>query len=55
MLEQAQKRRLQVCQELLRYKSDESVQEEQLAAEKENQKAVSTRLSDLGNAQTECE
>ena len=55
MLEQVQVRRSEVCQKLLKFKSDESVQEEQLDAERAKLKAVEGRLADLAASQTECE
>lgn len=55
MLEQAQVRRSEVCQRLLKIKSDESVQAEQLAAEAEKLAAVKARLHDLALSQTGCE
>lgn len=55
MLEQVQVRRSEVCQKLLKFKSDESVQEEQLEAERAKLKAVEGRLADLAASQTECE
>lgn len=55
MLEQAQLRRSEVCQRLLKIKSDESVQEEQLAAELKKLAAVNARLEELELSQTRCE
>ena len=55
MLEQVQVRRSEVCQKLLKFKSDESVQEEQLEAERAKLKAMEGRLADLAASQTECE
>jgi len=52
MLEQAQIRRSEVCRRLLKIKSDESVQEEQLAAELVKLAAVKERLHDLELSQT---
>ncbi len=55
MLEQVQMRRLEVCQKLLKHKSDESAQEEQLLAEQEKLEQVQARLESLALAQTEGE
>ena len=55
MLEQVQVRRSEVCQRLLRYKSDESVQDEQLAVERKKMAAAAERLTELSLLQTECE
>ncbi len=55
MLEQVQVRRSEVCQKLLKFKSDESVQEEQLEAERARLKKVEERLAELAASQTECE
>lgn len=55
MLEQVQVRRSEVCQRLLKYKSDESVQDEQLAAEGQKLTEAEERLSELSLLQTECE
>lgn len=55
MLEQVQVRRSEVVQKLLRYKSDESVQDEQIRAEQEKLREATLRLESLGVAQTECE
>lgn len=55
MLEQAQLRRSEVCQRLLKIKSDESVQEEQLSAELKKLAAVQERQKELGLSQTRCE
>ena len=55
MLEQVQVRRSEVCQKLLKFKSDESVQEEQLETERAKLQAVEERLEKLAAAQTECE
>ena len=55
MLEQVQVRRSEVVQKLLKFKSDESVQDEQIQAEQQKLKEASERLDALGIAQTECE
>lgn len=55
MLEQVQVRRSEVCQRLLKYKSDESSQEEQLEAERKKLQEVEERLAELMVSQTECE
>lgn len=47
MLEQVQVRRSEVLQKLLKFKSDESVQEEQSRAEKDKLDAVDARLGEL--------
>lgn len=55
MLEQVQVRRSEVCQRLLKYKSDESAQEEQLETELKKLHEVEERLSALAAAQTDSE
>lgn len=55
MLEQVQVRRSEVCQKLLKSKSDESVQEEQLKAEQASLEAINSRLSQLQLNQEEGE
>ncbi len=55
MLEQVQVRRSEVCQKILKIKSDESVQEEQLIVETKKLDDVNARLQDLALAQTQCE
>ncbi len=55
MLEQIQVRRSEVCQRLLRSKSDESAQEELLLAEQEKRKQSDQRMAELLTAQTVCE
>ena len=55
MLEQVQVRRSEVCQKLLKFKSDESVQDEQLDAERKKLAETRARLEALELAQTECE
>ena len=55
MLEQVQVRRSEVVQKLLKFKSDESVQEEQLFVEQKKLAEAKERLDALGIAQTECE
>lgn len=55
MLEQVQVRRSEVCQKLLKFKSDESVQEEQLELEQKKLADTEQRLARLEVAQTECE
>lgn len=55
MLEQVQVRRSEVCQKLLKFKSDESVQDEQLHIEKKKLADAEDRLSELETAQTACE
>lgn len=55
MLEQVQVRRSEVCQKLLKFKSDESVQDEQLDAERRKLAEAAGRLEALELAQTECE
>ena len=55
MLEQVQVRRSEVAQRLLKYKSDESVQEEQLKAEQEKLAEAESRLEELALRQTACE
>lgn len=55
MLEQVQVRRSEVCQRLLKYKSDESVQDEQLEEELKKLREVEERLEMLAGSQTECE
>ena len=55
MLEQIQVRRSEVCQRLLRSKSDESAQEELLLAEQEKLNKSDQRMTELLTAQTGCE
>ncbi len=55
MLEQVQVRRSEVCQKLLKFKSDESVQEEQLSREREKLTLIEARLAKLETDQAECE
>ncbi|MDD3252354.1 MAG: chromosome segregation protein SMC [Lachnospiraceae bacterium] len=55
MLEQVQVRRSEVCQKLLKVKSDESVQEEQLLLEQEKLDETRRRLEELQEKQTACE
>lgn len=55
MLEQVQVRRSEVCQKLLKFKSDESVQEEQLELEQKKLADTEQRLARLEVAQTDCE
>lgn len=55
MLEQVQVRRSEVCQKLLKSKSDESVQEEQLKVEQKQLDAVNASLEQLSLAQEEGE
>ena len=55
MLEQAQVRRSEVCQKLLKVKSDESVQEEQCQAEQKKLLEVEARLATLQALKTEQE
>lgn len=55
MLEQVQVRRSEVCQKLLKFKSDESAQEEQLHVEQQKLADAAERLAGLAVAQTECE
>lgn len=55
MLEHVQVRRSEVCQRLLKFKSDESVQEEQLKEEQKKLDEARERLIALQLAQTECE
>lgn len=55
MLEQVQVRRSEVCQKLLKSKSDESVQEEQLKAEQASLEEINSRLSQLQLNQEEGE
>ena len=55
MLEQVQVRRSEVCQKLLKYKSEESVQEEQLEEQKKILEQLEAELTDLENKQAESE
>ncbi|MDO4267808.1 MAG: chromosome segregation protein SMC [Eubacteriales bacterium] len=55
MLEQVQVRRSEVAQKILKFKSDESVQEEQLLAEQARLKEAEERLLQLAVSQTGCE
>ena len=55
MLEQVQVRRSEVCQKLLKFKSDESVQDEQLDIERKKLTEAEDRLAGLEVAQTACE
>ena len=55
MLEQVQVRRSEVCQKLLKFKSDESVQDEQIETERKKLTQTTARLEELELAQTECE
>lgn len=51
MLEQVNVRRSEVCQKLLKYKSDESEQDEQLAALLEEAREIETGISERNDAQ----
>ena len=55
MLEQAQVRRSEVAQRLLKFKSDESVQDEQLKAEREKLDAVEAEVNRLMGERTAAE
>ncbi len=55
MLEQVQMRRSEVCQKLLRHKSDESAQEELLEQEQQKLALSGQRMEGLLARQTECE
>lgn len=55
MLEQVQVRRSEVCQKLLKFKSDESVQDEQLEVEQEKLEETKAGLEKLELSQTEGE
>ena len=55
MLEQAQVRRSEVAQRLLKFKSDESVQDEQLKAEREKLYAVEAEINRLMGERTAAE
>ena len=55
MLEQVSVRRSEVCQKLLKFKSDESVQEEQLKAEQEHLANIDSHLEQLEFSQGEAE
>jgi chromosome segregation protein len=55
MLEQVQVRRAELLQKLLKYKSDESAQDEDLQAEQQKLADAENRLNELQTAQTECE
>lgn len=55
MMEQVQVRRAEVCQKLLKSKSDESVQEEQLKIEQKNLDQVNLRLEHLSASQEDGE
>ena len=55
MLEQAQVRRSEVAQRLLKFKSDESVQDEQLKAEREKLDAVEAEITRLMGERTAAE
>ena len=55
MLEQAQVRRSEVAQRLLKFKSDESVQDEQLKAEREKLDAVEAEINRLMGERTAAE
>ena len=55
MLEQVQVRRSEVCQKLLKYKSEESVQEEQLEEQEKILEQLEAELTDLENKQAASE
>ena len=55
MLEQVDVRRSEVCQKLLKFKSDESTQEEQIKAEQEILTGIEDRLENLNLQETELE
>ncbi|WP_347559643.1 hypothetical protein [Clostridium sp. AM58-1XD] len=55
MLEQVQVRRSEVCQKLLKFKSDESVQEEQLKEEQKALDMISLMIDEMETSQTEAE
>lgn len=55
MLEQVQVRRSEVLQKLLKFKSDESAQDEQLKMEQQKLDETSRELEDLGLRLTSCE
>ena len=55
MLEQVQVRRSEVCQRLLKFKSDESVQDEQLKEEQKAMDLAGLMISEMETAQTEGE
>ena len=55
MLEQVQVRRSEVCQKLLKFKSDESAQDEQLDEEQKKLAEAKASLEALEVSQTECE
>ncbi|MCI9106546.1 MAG: AAA family ATPase, partial [Lachnospiraceae bacterium] len=55
MLEQVQVRHSEVCQRLLRYKSDESVQEELQQKERQKLEISRQRMEGLLSEQTDCE
>ena len=55
MLEQAQVRRSEVSQKLLKIKSDESVQDEQIEAQKAELSKAQEKLEDCRLSQAECE
>ena len=55
MLEQVQVRRSEVAQKILKFKSDESVQDEQLQEEQKKLAETEKNLNALAEAQTECE
>lgn len=55
MLEQVQVRRSEVAQKLLKFKTDESVQEEQLKEEQKKLQEAEEKLLQLEASQTECE
>lgn len=55
MLEQVQVRRSEVCQKILKIKSDESVQDEQIQAEAAKLREAESRLEELTERHTACE
>jgi len=55
MLEQVQVRRSEVCQKLLKFKSDESVQQEQITQEQKKLEEADRRVEKLSLAMTECD
>ncbi|MEF9954079.1 MAG: chromosome segregation protein SMC [Clostridium sp.] len=55
MLEQVDVRRSEVCQKLLKFKSDESIQEEQVKAEHANLSYIETQLAELSGQEENLE
>lgn len=55
MLEQVDIRRSEVCQKLLKFKSDESIQEEQVKAEHTNLSHIETQLAELSGQEENLE